>query len=245
MSLVVAKKEDFNIYIVSDTKLTNPHGVNREILEAPEELSAIKTVIINPYIAISFAGVATNAKQAIAVCRKLDYNINEIINHLLETNIKSGNETEFIVCINLPPFHIYEIKNSKCQLTQSAWIGDVAGFSEFQKTFLSSDKNDLQSKMDDALTGVIESNVQGINGFLIEVTNEGGQFSYKQYVKTYMPSRTYSGSSSYIIEIYGTVQEGGYTVHIFSNERNDVLAVHVRQNRYGLWCTPMLGQIIG
>lgn len=234
MSLVVAKKNGAQIYIVSDTKLTNPDNLNRVDLVAPEEFSAIKTIIINPYVSISFAGEVFHAKNAIAVCRKLDYKISEILNHLLETNSKSGNATEFIVCINLPPFLIYEIKNSKSQTVSSAWIGDIEGFNEFQKGFLASEKKDFQSKMEDALTSVIESNVPAINGFLIAVSNEGQQFSYTQYVKTYMPARTYTGGSSHTIEVYGTVQEGGYTVHMLSNESNDVLAVHLRQNRYGL-----------
>jgi len=234
MSLVVARKDGSDIYVVSDTKLTNPDNLNRAELTAPDEFSAIKTAIINPYISISFAGEVPDAKKSIAVCRKLDYKIGEIINHLLETNIKSGNATEFILCINLPPFFIYEIKNSKCQSTSSAWIGDIAGFNEFQRRFLESERKDIQSKMDDAMTAVIESNVRGINGFLISVTNEGQRFSFKQYIKTYMPSRTYAGSGSHVIEVYGSVQEGGYTVSMFSNQRNDVLAIHLRQNRYGL-----------
>jgi hypothetical protein len=234
MSLVIAKKDGSKIYVVSDTKLTNPNNLNRIKLEAPEEFGAIKTVIINPFISISFAGDVSNAKKAIAVCRKLDYKINDIINHLLETNIQSGNTTEFIVCISLPPFHIVEIKDSKFRSTVSAWIGNIEGFNEFQRNYVSSNKSDLQTKMDDSLTAVIESNVQGINGFLIGVTNEGQQFSYKQYVKSYGPSRTYTGSGTHFLDVYGTVQEGCYTVHIYSNEQSDVLAVHVRQNRYGL-----------
>jgi BMFP domain-containing protein YqiC len=48
MSLIVAKKESNQIYIVSDTKLTNPNNLNRVDLVAPEEFSAIKIVNINP-----------------------------------------------------------------------------------------------------------------------------------------------------------------------------------------------------
>ena len=111
MSLIVAKKQNNQIYIVSDTKLTNPNNLNRIDLVAPEEFSAIKIVNINPFVSISFAGEISYAKQAIATCRKLDNNINRILDYLLQTNITSNNATEFIVCINLPTFFIYEIKN--------------------------------------------------------------------------------------------------------------------------------------
>ena len=234
MSLIVAKKQNNQIYIVSDTKLTNPNNLNRIDLVAPEEFSAIKIVNINPFVSISFAGEISYAKQAIATCRKLDNNINRILDYLLQTNITSNNATEFIVCINLPTFFIYEIKNSKITSTNSTWIGDIDGFNEFQKKFAESDKKDILSKMEEALNAVIESNVQGINGFLITVTNESGGFCYKQYMKTYMPSRTYTGGGSHVIEVYGTVQEGGYTINLFSDERNEVLCIHIRQNRYGL-----------
>src|SRR5450756_821935 len=87
MSLVVAKKEDSRIYIVSDTKLTNPQNLNRVKLAAPEEFSAIKTAIINPFISISFAGDVTYANSAISVCRNLYFKVNEILSHLLKVNI--------------------------------------------------------------------------------------------------------------------------------------------------------------
>jgi len=69
MSLIVAKKEGGNIYIVSDTKLTNPENLNRVEMVAPEEFSAIKIIIINPHISIAFAGEISYAKDAIAFCR--------------------------------------------------------------------------------------------------------------------------------------------------------------------------------
>jgi tetratricopeptide (TPR) repeat protein len=232
MSLIIAKKLDRNIFIVSDTKLTNPQNINHVEFNTPEEFCAIKTIILNPYVTISFAGETGHAKIAIAHCRKLNDKITEILVYLLQTNINSNDATEFIVCVNLPPFFIYEIKKSRCEPTSSAWIGDSDGFNEFQSHFLKSDKPDLLSKMEDAFNGVIESDVKSVNGFLITVTNENHFFSYKQYMRTYIPSRTYVGNS--IIEVYGTVQEGGYTINLFSDEKNEVLAIHLRQNDYGL-----------
>jgi hypothetical protein len=239
MSLIVAKKEGDYIYIVSDTKLTNTDNLNREKLPGPEEFSAIKTVILNPWICISFAGYTGDANKAIAECRKMSNRVNDIIKRLLEVNINSNNCTEFIVCVNIPPFLIFEIKGSKCETTSSAWIGSNDGFNEFQKIFLSSEKDDLLSKMEDGLSAVIESYVKGVNGFMIAVTNKAQHFAYQQSMKTYMPARTYTGN--HVLDVYGLVQEGGYTLNIFTNDRNDVLAVHIRQNKYGLIYTSKNG----
>ena len=237
MSLIVAKKFGDKIFIVSDTRLDNPQNLNRVELDVPEAYGLIKSLIINPIVCISYAGDFHAAKEALSVCRSLNYRVHEITKYLLTINKKYEHKVDFIVAVSATPYLLFKIKNGEIEKTDLAWIGDIPGFSEFQKHYHSGDKGtdrkDPQKDMEEAMTTVIESQVLGVNGFLISVSNESGQFFYKNYVKTYFPPRTITGNGFHLIG-YGTAQEGGYTIHILQSEKTDVLAVHIPQSRMGI-----------
>jgi len=233
MSLIVARKYQDRLYIVGDTRLNNPDNLNRVDLVAPAAYSQIKTVIINPHICVSFAGDKEPAQEAPQACRRFNYRMHDMLDYLLAVNKATEHATEFIVCASLPPFYLYEIKNGEKRPVEATWIGLQKGFNIFQQHFHSALGNDHLSDMEKAMKAVIESNVLGVNGFLITVDNLRGQFFYKNYIETYFPPRTYSGPGMHVIT-YGTVQEGGYTVHILPGDHINVLAVHVPQNRMGL-----------
>jgi len=237
MSLVVAKKKNNKIFVVSDTCIDNPDNLNRVDLVAPAEYSQIKTLIINPFICVSFAGEIVPAREALAACRRLNYKVDEIINYLLSVNISSENKADFIVCVALPPYLIYEIKDSKINKVESAWIGHQNGFNEFQRHFhsLPDDvaRKDLSNDMENSMVAAIESNVAGVNGFIISVSNEKMEFHYKNFIRSYILPATIIPGKFHVIT-HGTAQEGGYTVNIFPNNRRDVLAIHIHQNRFGI-----------
>jgi hypothetical protein len=237
MSLIVAKKFGDKICVVSDTRIDNPENLNRVDLDVPEVYGLIKTIVINPFICVAFAGEIELVNAALNVCKQLNHKVDEIVQHLLSVNKNSKNKAEFIVCVAAPPFLIYKISNYEVEKTDSTWIGYVEGFNEFQKNYNAKGLNQIRldpiSDMENAMTAVIESQVLGVNGFMIEVTNERWSFLYKNYIKTYIPPRTFIGGGFHVIG-YGTAEEGGYTIHILESERTDVLAIHVPQNRMGI-----------
>lgn len=241
MSLIVAKKIGNDIHFYGDTKLTYPENEHpNQPLAAPKE-GVIKICIINEQLCIAFAGEVDAAEQAIKYCRyRHDLTSHEIKDYLLTIVQKQNNKTEFILGIGFPHFTIYEIKNSVARESSSAWIGSQKGFNIFQENAL--DKNNTSKKPDtiicESLDYVIKSgNVPEVNGFIVHAANESGAFRYHGYMQTSIPPRTYTfkGSGGHILEVYGTAQEGGYSVSFCENEgRSDMAAIHVRQGEFGV-----------
>jgi tetratricopeptide (TPR) repeat protein len=240
MSLIVAKKQGAVIHIVSDTKLTYPDRLPIKPLAAPGD-GVIKTTILSPQICIAFAGEVDPAEEAIKVCRGYGFMINEIKEYLLEVNKMTGANTEFILCVGFPEYSIYAIKNKEIVQSNFAWIGSNPAFSIFQEKALEEKtiKKTFDSILDDSMDHVLKSGlVTEVNGFRVSVSNEGNFFHYKNYMTTNIPARTYTSSDTnngHIIEVYGTPEEGGYSVSFCENEgRNDVVAIHVRQGEFGV-----------
>lgn len=237
MSLVVAKREGNEIYIVSDTKLSRPLETYPELLTAPPDKGIIKSVIINEHICISFVCDDIDvAEIAIRECRKIYNNVSKILNYLLELNIEKNNEIEFIVCISLGPIQeIYEVRIGKKQKTPYCWIGSQKAYSIFQeklhewKPGEKKKPSDLSIGMD----GVIKSGKdETVNGFTIAVTNRNSFFEYVANVSMAIVPQTIQGNH---VITHGTASEGGYTLHIFpSKNRYDVLAIHILQGNFGI-----------
>jgi tetratricopeptide (TPR) repeat protein len=240
MSLIVAKKNGSLIYIVSDTKLTFPEDkFPNKSLAAPSD-GVIKTTILNPQVCIAFAGEVEPAEAAIQVCRRYDFMVSSIKEHLLNVNNTTAGKTEFILCVGFPEYLIYEIKNMKIIQTNSSWIGSKSAFSIYQEKALDPQaaSKKFDTILDEALDHVLKSSLAPeVNGFRVSVSNDGNFFHYKNYMATNMPSRTYSlkANQSSVIDIYGTAQEGGYSVSFCENEgRYDLVAIHVRQGEFGV-----------
>jgi tetratricopeptide (TPR) repeat protein len=240
MSLIVARRNGGNMYIVSDTKLTYPaNEYPNQSVASPKE-GIIKATIINHQICISFAGEVDAAEKAIRICRQLDFRINEIIEYLLRVNKETNGKTEFIACIGFPEYKIYEIKNLTLREVDAAWIGSNAAFSIFQEKALenNSTSKDAQSILDSAMDYVLNNGkIPEVNGFRVSVSNEGNFFHYRNYMNTRMPARTYTttGNGFHVLDIYGSAQEGGYSVALYENEgRYDMVAIHVRQGEFGI-----------
>lgn len=240
MSLIVARKNGPNIHIVSDTKLTYPEEkFPNKTLAAPGD-GVIKTTILNPQVCIAFAGEVDPADEAIKICRRYGFMLSNIKEHLLSVNKATKGKTEFILCVGFPEYSIYEIKNMTIRQTNSTWIGSNTGFNIFQEKALEAGvaSKKFETILDESLDHVLKSGLAPeVNGFRVSVSNEDNFFHYKNYMATNIPTRTYSlkANQHSVIEIYGTAQEGGYSVSFCENEgRHDVVAIHVRQGEFGV-----------
>jgi hypothetical protein len=240
MSLIVARKNAVVFHLVSDTKLTFPEELfpNRA-LASPDD-GVLKITILNPHLCIAFAGDVDPADEAIKVCRRYGHMINEIKMHLLSVNKSTIGKTEFILCVGFPEYTLYEIKNEEINEVSFAWIGSKSAFSIFQENALN-EKNiskNLGSVLDDSIEYVIQSGRSPeVNGFRVSVSNEGNFFHFENYMTTSMPSRTYTFKENqhHIIEVYGTAQEGGYSVSFCENGgRHDIVGIHIRQGEFGV-----------
>jgi len=131
MSLIVARRDENLLSIVSDTKLTHPdHEVKGLKTKASD--GVIKTIIVNPDVCVSFAGEIDAAKKALMEIQA-DCTIDIVIEILKRYHIQSKYQTEFILCFSKPQLIIYKFKNNEYGPVVSAWIGDQKAFSRFQE----------------------------------------------------------------------------------------------------------------
>lgn len=156
MTLVVARIENQNIYIESDSKITDENAIRSNPL-----CGLLKTLILHPCVCVSFAGNVHYAEQAINRFfqnNKFD-NILPLIQLLVEANIESGNTVDFIVAtINGRVPRLYKITDGTLeQDISNAWIGDHDGFSVYQKGFIFQEEGiDIKDRMRNAFKAVVQ-----------------------------------------------------------------------------------------
>src|SRR5688500_17693426 len=98
MTLVVCRKSNDALILVSDTKLVYDGDVLKRQTGNPLD-GTIKSILISRSICISFAGIVNHANEAlekINASQPLD-----IILEILKEYSASG-ETEFLVCLSQP-----------------------------------------------------------------------------------------------------------------------------------------------
>lgn len=165
MTLVVARIYNENIYIESDSKVTDDRLVRSDPL-----CGLLKTLILHPFICISFAGNVTFAELALK--KFFEYKIedvNTLLRMLLDTNIESGNATDFIIAtINGRVPRLFKVSDG--EVTKdigNAWIGDQEGFEIYQKEFHALEAEvPLKEKMRKSFRAVIDStDVEAIGDF--------------------------------------------------------------------------------
>lgn len=156
MTLVVARIENENIYIESDSKVTDDRLVRSDPL-----CGLLKTLILHPFICISFAGNVTFAELAL----KRFFNdkiedVNTLLSMLRSINIESENSTDFLVAtINDRVPRLFKISDKQVTFNiQNAWIGDQEGFEIYQKEFHTQEADTpLKDKMRKSFRAVIDS----------------------------------------------------------------------------------------
>jgi len=227
MTLVIAKIVNDDIQIISDTKITDIFLGSQNPL-----LGQLKTVLLNPYISISFSGLPSYAQevlQAFYLQELPNYNsilvVNSILLKCLEINRKSGNLTNFILCFiyqNKP--HIYKIANSQIeQNLKNAWIGDIKGFNKYQEHYHQSIKLKEFDKMEEAFDKVVDdSTIETVGDFTIRVGNESDRSDEVQYLNYQINRIRYCGPYDFVEFEHGkfmmkhtTVEKGGYGFSLF------------------------------
>ncbi len=166
MTLVVARIEGDNIYIESDSKITDDRAVRSSPL-----CGLLKTLILHPFVSVSFAGNVHYAEQAINrfIQNNRFDNIYPLIQLLINANIESGNTVDFIVAtINGRIPRLYKITNGILeQDISNAWIGDYDGFAVYQREFITQDESlDVKDRMRNSFGAVVkDSSIETIGDF--------------------------------------------------------------------------------
>ncbi|MDR6943719.1 hypothetical protein [Mucilaginibacter pocheonensis] len=258
MSLIVTRKENGIIYIVSDTKLTAPYGQElNKGLHTQQGEHVLKATILNPYQCVSFAGNILRAEDAL---KSLNDNLPDdaIVELLNQQHIESNQETEFSLASMLAGLpKIYEIKNGLASEVETSWIGSQQAFSKFQSNMLGQKSNhkrqnfmsltkagsgDLMQKMTEAMDDVIQDEeIPEVAGFKIKIFFDGSRFIYDGYIDSYFASQQLNfqvpdSANSFGMPItHGTAAQGAYTINFFlSRDNYNHVGLHVKQGNFGI-----------
>jgi len=145
MTLVVARRCEGRIYMVSDTKLTPTvklaPKVDRECSGQIYFIGGLKIVVPHPGVAIAFADTVEFARQAIEGIHSCGVDLfdkNTVLDYLLrhhQRSLQLGNNAsvEFIAAFILDSgdSELFLVKNGEVLLVDSGYIGDTDSYNSF------------------------------------------------------------------------------------------------------------------
>ncbi|MBP0904331.1 hypothetical protein ACFSKN_18800 [Mariniflexile gromovii] len=259
MTLIIAKIVNDDIQIISDTKITDVFLGSQNPL-----LGQLKTVLLNPYISISFSGLPDYVNDVLEPFYKSefpDFNsilvVNSILIKCLEINRKSENLTNFIICYlhqNKPK--IFRISNYQIEPNlKTAWIGDIIGFNKYQEYYHSLEKIIEFDKMEDAFEKVInDSSVETVGDFVIRVANERDKSDEIEFLNYQINRIRYFGPYNFVnidnekfMVKHASSQKGGYGFSLFRScdPQRPAIGFHFHVGGFGLIFFPKLNYTNG
>ncbi len=259
MTLVIAKIVEDNIQIISDTKISDIYLGSQNPL-----LGQLKTILLNPYISISFSGLPDYVQEVLEPFYKNEYPnfnsilvVNSILIKCLEVNRKSDNRTNFIVCVmhqNQPK--IYRVSNSQVeQNLKTAWIGDITGFSKYQEHYHLSDKIKEFEKMEDAFNKVVDdSSIETVGDFVIRLANEEDESGQVQLLNYQINRIRYFGPYDFVevdkgkfMMKHSSSEKCGFGFSLFRscNPQTPAIGFHFHVGSFGLIFFPKLNYTNG
>lgn len=258
MTLIVGKIYENKIYIESDSKVTDKNSVKNDPLT-----SVIKTLILHPFISLSYAGNIHFAEKAIDEFfnKKID-SISDFLELLISINVESLHKTDFVVASlinNSPKF--YRIKNGTVEkdLT-SIWLGDLEAFNNYQKEYhsLSEDEANIPKNMETAFQKVIiDPNIKSVDHFQISLTTQekiwqgNDIFLYREKVivqTTLAQELNFKNGNEWVDISLGEDQTGaghGLSYLITISPHFHGVAIHFTHGKFGVLFCPQINRIEG
>jgi tetratricopeptide (TPR) repeat protein len=210
MTLIVARKIDNTVSIVSDTLLTIKSEGNIRLKQRPED-GTVKCIIINPTQCVSFAGNSEYARLALQQIRdgKIAAEVIEILRHYTEL---SFGETEFLFCYFETVLHMLKITWHDVEAGDNFHLGDDEAFNLFQR-FLHKD-NPLHDANNRFFTGGVKHE---------SVDKRPVMSHFRMWLTPKMPHDAFGEMSRAMDDVlYHTPVEsvGGFKVHVVFNGTN-------------------------
>lgn len=255
MSLIVARKYKDHFVLVGDTKLTYPSFDKN----SPKD-GLIKSVIVNPQLVISVAGIVEFGNIAL---QKVKDGIpkDQLLKVIQKIHETSEYKTEFLICFGLPDVELISIKQGETESVQVGWIGSHSAFDKFQNYYHNPEEveelfNDvttlkvirlpdeidevgrgIYSKMFFSMNGVIEDpTITEVGGFTIPIIYEKGRFEYVSYGYVYRKpidlDAEFPDGLGGIIN-FGGAEDGSFCVN-FSGSLESKIAIHFYQGNLGV-----------
>jgi len=239
MTLVVAKKIGNFIQVASDSKLTS---VEREY-DNPYLFGALKTIIINNNICISFAGIIQRGDTnypSIAlneIYKDNNASLSKIVDVLKQVHCDSGHEIDFIVGYHNDSLtELVKIQNGIVHSNaDSYWIGDIDGFNLFQQHYVQNTlcRNDISiddnmSLLTDSFAEVVmNGSIASIDGFVVNVFSRNGYFEYMPGFNLDICKKIVIKPKESCIITYGEASDGSFGIAYFTNEYDSPPAIAI------------------
>nr|WP_294924258.1 hypothetical protein [uncultured Flavobacterium sp.] len=256
MTLIIAKICHGAVRVESDSTISDPNIVsNRNSIFS----GVLKSIILNPSIAVSFAGDVEVAQSAIDKLFKENiFDITNVKKVLLSFNIESRHTTDFLITSLESQPLLYKVQNGKIEVTnQSFWIGDIDGFNEFQREFVpnlkSLEPNKILETQTKAFDKVIEKGIPGIGGFRITFHRTEYGLQYLLQLSTYSGrpvtiKTSQNQSGNVILPIpFGDASTGAYSQNylISKDPFKSAIGIHFHYGNFGaLFCPRVSRKII-
>jgi hypothetical protein len=130
MTIVVAMKFGERICVMSDTMISDRDQARDNIIPG-----RLKSIVINEWLTVSYAGLST---QAIDAIRKISNSnmatTKSVVDYLLEVSARYPDELDFIVCSHEVKAKLIKISNGTLMEGAKAyWIGSAQAAAELSK----------------------------------------------------------------------------------------------------------------
>lgn len=254
MSLVVARVEKNEVIIIGDTKLTPKNNDTPN----PYIQGCLKQYIINPHLAIAFAGTKEHLEDTLPELYKCQ-NAQELANCAVRVLEEEKLDFDLIIGeIGLD--HLFVVKDRKISTSTVAHIGDRSSFERYQKHFHSSDQADFSEnnrayinislvpksaqeiycQMKAAFKKAIHlEGIKEVGGIVVPLCSYEGQFRFLRYIEAISDPVEISKFTSEFKSIdFGTAEKGSFSVELCDSEpkgdNQENIGFYFLQGKFGL-----------
>jgi hypothetical protein len=166
LTLVVARVFSEKIVVYADTKVSDPTNTRRSPLRG-----VLKVIILNPHLAVAYAGVVDYAEAAIKSLLYIEsMPVEHVLSVLREASEASNRQVDFIVASLQGGPALYKVSDGEISRNlSSAWLGNHAAFELYQQGYASTpEATDVPHRMREAFERVLSSGrIDDVGGFPI------------------------------------------------------------------------------
>lgn len=253
MTLVVARKIDDTLVIVSDSKVTDDAMLHPSLLNG-----ALKTIVVSSTLCVSFAGNVPLATEALAeVITGSIRDRDDLIVHLLKCHRQCSGACDFLIACHKPPILLARVTEGRCETDlQTTWIGDHTAFEAYQEKlatdpfaqstarYAGSDEMAVASRMQGALSAVIADGLHpSVGNFVITarsgtLANSGFRYDRRAFGSGFHPVASTTEPTSLMRSV--GVEGGSFHYSVLTPTARGIgaIAVHIVEPRLGVLLHP-------
>lgn len=231
MTIIVARRFDERICVMSDTMISSERFTKDNVIPG-----RLKSIVVNEWLTISYAGLSTQAIDAIRkLYRNSSITTNSAVQYLVDISTKYLNEIDFIVCSHENGVRLMKISNGTVnEGANFYWIGNLQAATELSKVVIpKTEFNDLPYYMsveevifkNEFNTYMRENQCKGIGGAIIDCLCSPYGHCYNTHAGTFSWDTLILGKNDY-------------------EERQEIIKTGMYPYEYNVQSTSVRGQAI-